>query len=119
MNNSKIALDKVNLSLEEPTGNLEKLRETETKLVRIIEAISELNQITVWSTLKSLVFDGRIESIEKQVVSESLKQEIHDSELYRLQGRLYEARKYDLDRLLQDSRQELSKIRQLTQPTER
>lgn len=113
MNNSVIAFNDV----QEVDNTL--LREEESRLVKIIEAITKINKLDDWSTLKSLVFDSRIESIEKKISNESSKLKIEDSELYRLQGRLFEAKKYDLDKLLDTYRLELSRIRKLTQPTER
>lgn len=111
MNNSKIALDSVSLKLDETVDNSENLRERESQLVRIIDAIEGISQSVEWSTLKSLVFDNRIGKLEKQLKSESEKSELKDSEIYRLQGRLFEARKYDLVKLIETYRLELTKIR--------
>ena len=118
-NNSQIAIEKVSLHLDTPVDRTEELRAIEAKLTRIIEAIVRLNQTDEWSTLKSLVFDSRIKTIEEQIMAESNKNIIEDPSLYRLQGRLFEARRYDLDTLLKNSRQELINIKRITQPTER
>ncbi len=118
MNNSKIIQDEVSLTLEQ-SDNTELLREREANLVKVIESIEAVSQSSDWSTLKS-VFDSRTESLEKQLRSESEQHTLNDSEMYRLQGRLFEARKYNLDKLNETYREELSNIRRtLTQPTER
>lgn len=110
----------VSLHLEE-ANNTELLRERESALIKIIEAIQLVIVSNEWSTLKTLVFDSRIESLEKQLKSESEGHTLNDSEIYRLQGRLFEARKYNLDKLQETYREELSKIKKriITQPTER
>lgn len=112
MNNSKIALDNV-LSLAESV-NPEVYRERQATVVRIIEAIDELSKSAEWSTLKREIFDSRVESLEKQLRVESESHEINDSNLYRLQGRLFEARKYDLTKLRESFLLELSKLKKLT-----
>lgn len=118
MNNSKIAIEEVSLSIEQPSDSIELYREKESGLIRIIEAIERIVKTDEWSLLRSL-FDSRIESLEKQLTSESLKSKLDDSEIYRLQGKLFEAKKYNLDKLAESSRVELSNIKKLTQPTER
>ena len=115
MNNSKLALDSigsnVSLTLEEKVDNTDTLMEREGQVVKIIEALEGIKQSVEWSTLKSLVFDSRIESIERQLKSEAEKPKLDDSEIYRLQGKLYEAKKYDLDKLIETYRVVLSQIR--------
>ncbi len=118
-NNSQIAIEKASLSLDEPVDRTEQLRETEANLVRIIEAISRIKESAEWSTLTSLVFSKRVGQLETQLLSESEKETINDSNIYRLQGRLFEARKYDLDKLAESKRLELTHIRKLIPPTER
>jgi len=117
MNNSKIAYESI-LTLDEP-DNSELYREKQTILIKIIEAIDELNKSAEWSILKKEIFDSRVDSLERQMKYESEKPEIKDSDMYRLQGRLFEARKYDLTKLRESSLIELNNIKRLTQPTER
>lgn len=114
MNNSFIL--ETPLTLEEKKISTS---EREAELVKIIGAIDEVSKLVEWSTLKSIIFDSRVKSLEKQLENESLKLKIDDSELYRLQGRLFEARKYDLDKLRNAYRLELINIRKLNPPTER
>lgn len=123
MNNSKIALDDYLFSLDEKRDtsleSIEHLRERESIVIRIIEAIGRITESDEWSTLKKNIFGGRIESLEKQLFAESRNQQLNEAEMYRLQGRLFEATKYDLDKLVETYRVELLNIRKLTQPTER
>lgn len=118
MNNSRLAYDNVPLTLEESV-NPEEYRERQATVVRTIEAIDALNKSAEWSTLKKEIFQDRVESLERQMKNESEANTLKDSELYRLQGRLFEARKYDLDKLRESLMLELSKLKVLTQPTER
>ncbi len=115
-----MAQGEVTLSLEEK-DNTPLLREKESNLIKIIEALQNVSSTEDWSTLKTLVFDSRIDSLKKQLESESQKLVLNDSVIYRLQGKLYEAKKYDLDNLVETYRIELSNIKKriITQPTER
>lgn len=116
MNNSKIALDSFTL---EEVDNSALLKEKEATLIRIIEAIDGLRKSVEWSTLKREIFTSRIESLERGLKNLSEANTLTDSEIYRIQGRLFEARKYDLDKLRETYLLELSGLRKLTQPTER
>lgn len=118
MNNYLIASEKVSFDVEQ-SQDIDSMRERQGTVVRILEAIESLRNTEEWSTLKKEIFDSRIEYLERSMRSESEKVEVKDSELYRLQGRLFEARKYDLNKLKETYSLELSKIRKLTQPTER
>lgn len=120
MNNSKIVIDDISLSLETQLNNVEHLREKESQVVRIIEAIEGINNSEEWSSLKSLVFTGLVENLEKRLKFESEKLELNPPVINQLQGQLFWARKYaDLTKLAENYRIELSNIRKLTQPTER
>ena len=112
MNNSKIAIDRVSLKLDEKVDNTEHLRERESVLVRIIEAIKRVKESEDWNTLKTLLFDGSLDKLEKRLQIESEKPKLDDSEMYRLQGQISWARKYvDLDKLADAYRVELSNLR--------
>ena len=121
MNNSQIVLDYVPLNLEEPVIQTESLREREAILVRIIEAIVKIEQSEEWSTLKSLIFDGTVENLEKRLKFEAEQLDLKPALLNQLQGQLIWARKYaNLSKLAEGHRLELVNIRKiLTQPTER
>lgn len=113
MNNSYIASNSLSLDVEDLEVKFNQLRERESVLIRLITAIESVQSSEEWSTLKSVIFDSREESLEKQIRSESMAQTIDDSELYRLQGRLFEAKKYDLGALVESYRVELRNIKKL------
>lgn len=113
MNNSKITLDEFSLSLEEPVDRSEQLRMEESRLIRIIEAIDVVLGSDGWSNLNSLIFANRIESLESQLKAQVEQAVLNQPEIYRLQGRLYEARKYDLDKMSKTFRTDLSHIKKL------
>lgn len=111
MNNSKLILD--NFSIEDSVvDNTPLLREKEAELVRIIEALNAVKASEGWNTLKSLIFDGLLENLERSQRNVAESAEIKDSDLYRLQGKIFWARKYaDLDKLADVYRLELSNLR--------
>lgn len=114
MNNSKIVIDNVSLTLEENGDNSENLRVREAELVRIIEAIERVNQSEDWNTLKVLVLSGVEASLEKRLRLESEKPDLNTAEIHRLQGQLAWARKFaDLSKLGEAFRTELFNIRKL------
>lgn len=114
MNNSFV------IETDEPQKSA-KLGQRESELVRIIEALKGVEASTEWSTLKQLVFDGVLKSLEHRLMSESQKPELNDAEIYRLQGQIAWAKKYSiLDVLATSYRNELINVRsQLIPPTER
>lgn len=116
MNNSFITAER-----EEPIDKSEKLRARESELVKIIEAIKVTEGSPEWSTLKSYVFDGVLDSLERRMASEANKMPLDDKEIYKLQGQIAWAKKYSkLDTLANAFRLELINVRsQLNPPTER
>lgn len=99
-----------------PEDILPRLREREAELVRLIEAIAQVELCDGWSTLKTYVFDGALESLEGRLTSEAGKSEVTTSELYRLQGQIQWAKKYaDLGKLVNTYRLELSNVRKQIQ----
>lgn len=115
MNNSKIiesAPQEESQSREvELQEQLPHLRKREGELVTIIEALRKVESSHEWSTLKTEVFNGEIEYIERQLSLEAKKPEINTSTLYRLQGRLSAAKKYSLESLNATFTAELTRIR--------
>lgn len=108
MNNSKIA----NNSIEEMPVDTTSLKEREAKLVRIIEALLRVSEAADWYTLKTEIFDGLVETLERRISAEAKKPEVVPSELYRLQGQLGWAKKYsNLENLAQVFKVELTNIR--------
>lgn len=119
MNNSKIALGaSINGSLdiesiEIDENILPRLREKEVELVKIIETIKKISQTEEWSTLKKLIFDSLVESLDRRMTMETNKQPLDVPVIYSLQGQLVWARKYtDFDKLADVYRTELTNVRQ-------
>lgn len=99
----------------------EVLRRRESELVKIIEAIKGIETRDEWSTLKTYVFDGVLDSLEHRMASESHKMPLDEKEIYKLQGQIAWAKKFsNLETLAQAFRLELTNVRsQLNPPTER
>jgi len=87
------------------------LRERQTELTNLIEAINELAKNEAWKTLKKLLFDGLVEKIERQLNAEVKKTQLNPIEIYRLQGQLSWAKRYsDIYKLAETYKQELNQI---------
>lgn len=78
------------------------IREQQAHLLRVIEAIQDVQKTTAWSTLKE-EFDSEIQRLNRLLLAESKKPEINLPELYRYQGRIEEAKRISLEKLLIDS----------------
>jgi hypothetical protein len=102
---------------KEPSQRVaDSLKERESRLVRLIESLKALEKGREWSTLREFLFDGALETLENRLATASKKPELDLPEIYRLQGRILEARKYT--NLLDTSRLELNNIRkQINPPT--
>lgn len=113
MNNSKFAIDKFSLEETSSVDRTPWLREREGELIKIIEAIGEIEESTAWGTLKNTVFDGVVQTLERQLKTEASKDEPMQMALAKINGQLVWARKYsDLKELSQVFRLELTNIRQ-------
>ena len=66
--------------------NKVQLREVQNRLVRLIEALVRLDTNEDWLTLKELVFEKSLASVERQLLNESLSKTIDPNKLYKLQG---------------------------------
>jgi len=112
MNNALI----VELNTEEVIDprRVEALRERDSELVRMIEAIDALLKSNEWSTLKELEFDKTVATLEANLANEATKSEISAPTIYRLQGELKWARKFSkLENLSDQYRKELNGIRKV------
>lgn len=115
--NNAFSVGVFGLEFPQETANTDQLKEREAKLVRMIEALAALGTSREWSTLKSELFDGALETIENRIKSEAGKTELNDPELYRLQGERKWARRYaDLAALADTFRAELAQIRKIKPP---
>ncbi len=105
MNNAQIEFDsEVEIDL---TPNLQ---ERQVILLRLIEAIDNLSKNEDWQTLKKLLFDGQVEKLEIQLLSEAKLNELQAPKIYRLQGNLEWARRWDLYKLAETYKKELNGI---------
>lgn len=82
------------------------LRERVTQLTEVIEALSSISQSSYWQVLKQYEFDGDVQNLTNQ-----LEKETDTIKIFRLQGEIKRAKKYDLVELLQQRRKELEVIR--------
>lgn len=112
MNNSKLAIEKVSLTVEEQVDTKPLLREKESELIAILEALQGIQRSKEWSTLKTKVFDKLPVDLSKQIQTEA-RLEIPDTlKLNRLAGQLKWAEKYsDLSKLEDIFRLELTNVR--------
>ena len=113
MNNSKFAIDSVSLELEEPLINLDSFKEREQRLVRVIEALREVQKSKAWSSLKTELLDQLPDNLNKQISQEAKKLNPDTQKLNRLSGELKWAEGFsDLKKLEETFKVELQSIRQ-------
>lgn len=111
MNNSRIAIDRI---FDEPKeiDYKPQLRQREGELVKIIEALKNVQSSKDWSTLKNTVFDGVVTTLETQLHSEAIKQDPDKLVMARINGQRAWAKKYaNLDNLAEIFRLELTQVR--------
>ena len=88
------------------------IRDRQTELVLIIEAIDEVLKTKGWQTLKELVWDKEVERIERLLLSEAKGSEINFGTIFRLQGELQRTRRYDLRSYAEMLKKELQGIKE-------
>jgi hypothetical protein len=109
MNNSQIALENVE---ETEDNRLSFLQKQQGELVKLVEAINQVEISDSWRELKKLLLDGVVESLEKNLKSEAEKSEVSLPKIYRLQGQLEWAKKYvDLKKMVDWKKVELESIK--------
>lgn len=106
MNNSKIAIDSVDLELEEAVDLQPQFRKQVNELSDIIEALEHIQSSNYWKILEKTVFLNEVENLKNQLAKE-------DSQIsmYRLQGKIAQAQKYDLGKLVIEKRNQLTNIK--------
>jgi hypothetical protein len=115
MNNSFFAIEGVSLTVDTLVEHSETLKEQEGKLLKIIEALREIQGTKAWSTLKELVFDGITDSLDKEIQAEAREEKPDTLKLNRLAGQLKWAEKFsDLGTLEKVFRTSLTNIRKRT-----
>ena len=112
MNNSKLASESISISEEPRADNKPLLREREGRIVRIITSIKRISETEEWSTLKTEVFDGLVDTLERDLKTEAKRETPDTNKLNRLSGQLVWAERYaDLHKLENKYRVELQGIR--------
>lgn len=104
MNNSQLIGE--TLQEEEIVDTTPLFREKATQLTEIVEALSNLSQSNYWQVLKKHEFDGDLQNLVGR-----LEKERDTLEIFRLQGEIKRAKKYDLIKLLAQRRQELETVK--------
>lgn len=110
MNNSKLIIDNLNSTLEPEISKIPHLRERESELVKLIDVITRINSNSDWLTLKPLLFESELASIEKKLKNESERDILNPSRIHQLQGEQRLAKKYK-DLGLESYRKELQNVR--------
>lgn len=113
MNNSFLATESVTLELEEiPKVDLVRLREQETELLKIIQAIEDVAKSEAWGVLKEKVFDGVVTTLKKRRDYEVEKKPLNGPLIHSINGQLEWAKRYsDFSSLANIYKQELTKVR--------
>lgn len=89
-----------------------KLRAEESRLVRIVEALQEVQSTKAWSSLKTEVFDNLVNVLEKDIKNEAKKEDPSPLKLNRLSGELRWAERFsDLSKLENQYRIQLTGVR--------
>ena len=86
--------------------NLPIYREQVTRLTEVIEALQNIQGSSYWAVLKKYIFDVDLEKAKRRLASEK-----DTIEMFRLQGEIRWGEKFDLEKLTEKYRNELSAIR--------
>ncbi len=111
MNNAKAAIETLFLEADEPQDTQILLRQKLVETEKILKALLAVNESREWQTLKELVLDGVVQTLEKRLRQESNKAVLDGPEIYRVQGQLAWARRYaDLSKLADAYKIELNNL---------
>lgn len=83
----------------------------EQELTKILEAFARLRQTQDWQTLQELFYKPQVQTIESQLLSESLSNEVDSKKLYRLQGEWQRVKLNDADRVIERLTAELKGLK--------
>lgn|SRR3990167_1429082 len=87
------------------------LRQRQGELLKIVEAYEKLEASKEWTTLKELLFSKSLAAIERQLLNETLANDIKTDKLYRLQGEWSWAKQYnDSSRFVEMLKKQLEDI---------
>lgn len=106
MNNSNLTFNSATEPEREDVIPL--LRQRETELMEVITALENINSSQYWKMVQLKVFRPDLDLLKKK-----LQEEEDTVQMFRLQGRVKEASKYDdLSKLILMKRNELQGVRQ-------
>ena len=89
-----------------------RLREEQSRLIKIIKAFERLNESEEWKTLEELVFSKSLEAIERELLHTSTSKEVNVNKIYKLQGEWVWAKQYaDSAKYVQTLRKQLQGIK--------
>lgn len=113
MNNSKLEIDFTTLETEEEKADIKPLlRQRETELATVVDAITRVSATDDWMLLQDRVFNGVVEGLKKQRDAEVEKKPLNGPMIHSLNGQLAWAKKFtDLTKLADIYKLELSNIR--------
>ena len=94
---------------------MDNLRDRQSELAVIVQALDEVLSTKAWQTLKELLWDKEAERIERLLLSEAKKVSPDIGQMRQLQGELSKALRYsDLKSYAERFKKELSGIKNLT-----
>lgn len=106
MNNSFMAGESARLEIDTPIDLQPKYRTQITELTDIIEALEHIQSSNYWKTLENTVFLNEVETLKNQLAKED-----NQVTMYRLQGKIAQAGKYDLGKLIIEKRNQLANLK--------
>lgn len=89
-----MTIESLNIESEPELDLRPMLRSRETELSNIITSIESVRSTKEWQTLSSLVFEGVVETLDRQISTEAKKDDPDKMVLARLNGQLMWAKKY-------------------------
>lgn len=107
MNNSFMAGESVKLEIETAVDLQPQFRAKATELADLIEALEKVHASNYWKTLEQTIFHDELDNLKSLLC----KEENH-IKIYRLQGEIKRAEKYDLAKLIMEKRNQLTNLTQ-------
>lgn len=105
MNNSKIAIDSVNLEIETQVDLQPTFRKQATELATMIEALEKIQQSSYWIVLQAM-FSSDLINLKSR-----LSKEKDMTEIFRLQGEIARCEKYDFAKMILEKRNQLANLK--------
>lgn len=91
----------------------ELLQNERARVGRLLDAIEQLEKNKDWKVLKEMLYEPSLASIERQLLSESLKSIVETQNIYRLQGEWTWAKQHaDIPTFISTLKHQLESINQ-------